>query len=97
LPDVHRYVRGLEYRLERLADDVARDRRRMAEVVPLEERFARHLRRQGRTSAATPDAVEVGWQLEELRMSVFAQPLGVEGSVSPRRVARALDQLGAPR
>ena len=34
LPDVHRYVRAIEYRLDRLADDVPRDVRRMAEVVP---------------------------------------------------------------
>ena len=95
LPDVHRYVRGIEHRLERLADDVARDRRRMADVVPLEDRFARHLRRQGRTGATTAEAIEVGWLVEELRMSVFAQPLGVRGPISPRRVGRALDALGA--
>jgi ATP-dependent helicase HrpA len=97
LPDVHRYVRGIEYRLERLADDVARDRRRMATVAPLEERFARYLRRQGRTKATTPEAIEVGWLAEELRMSVFAQPLGVHGPISARRLGRALDDLGAPR
>ena len=38
LPDVLRYVRGVEHRLERL--DVARDARRRAEVVPLEQRYA---------------------------------------------------------
>ena len=95
LPDVHRYVRGIEHRLERLADDVARDRRRMADVVPLEERFARHLRRQGRTGATAAEAIEIGWLFEELRMSLFAQPLGVRGPISPRRVGRALDALGA--
>ena len=41
LPDVHRYVRGVEYRVERLNEDVARDLRRMAEVVPLEARLRR--------------------------------------------------------
>ena len=40
LPDVLRYVRSIEYRLERLAEDVPRDVRRMAEV--------------GRWSSATP-------------------------------------------
>ena len=53
----------------------------------------RHLRRQGRSSATTAEAVEVGWQLEELRMSLFAQPVGVSGTVSPRRIARALAAL----
>jgi ATP-dependent helicase HrpA len=96
LPDVHRYVRGIEHRLLRLGDDVARDRRRMAEVVPLEDRFARHLRREGRSTPSAPEARELGWQLEELRMSLFAQSLGVGGAVSARRISRALDRLGAP-
>lgn len=96
LPDVHRYVRGIEYRLERVAEDLDRDRRRMADVVPLEGRYARHVRRGGPTVAARADGREVSWLLEELRMSLFAQPLGVHGPVSVRRVTRALDRLGAP-
>jgi ATP-dependent helicase HrpA len=43
LPDVHRYVRGIEHRLEHLAGQVDRDRRRMAEVRPLEERQQRRI------------------------------------------------------
>jgi ATP-dependent helicase HrpA len=94
LPDVHRYVRGIEHRLDRLGDDVGRDARRMAEVVPLEHRYAAHLRGLGRQSLPA-DVTELGWQLEELRVSVFAQRLGVKGSVSPTRLSRRLDALGA--
>ncbi len=39
IDDVRRYVGGIAYRLDRLAEDVARDVRRMAEVVPLERRY----------------------------------------------------------
>ena len=77
LPDVLRYVRGIEYRVDRLADDVARDLRRMAEVVPLEERYATL-------------APELRWKLEELRVSLFAQAIGAKGSVSAVRLAREL-------
>jgi hypothetical protein len=34
----------------------------------------------------------VAWLLEEYRMSVFAQPLGVEGPVSPKRIRRQFEQ-----
>jgi len=103
LPAVHRYVRGIEHRLDRLSDDVARDRRRMAEVQPLEQRLtafertgARGHRGSGPTDAAgMAAAAELRWQLEELRMSLLAQPVGVHGQVSARRLARALDELGA--
>ena len=94
LPDVHRYVRGIEYRLARLAGDVARDERRMAEVRPLERRYAAFVRALGPGPAA-PEVIELGWQLEELRMSVFAQPLGVSGPVSPKRINSQLAALGA--
>ena len=43
IDDVRRYVEGIAYRLDRLADDVARDVRRMAEVVPLERRYDDYL------------------------------------------------------
>ncbi|MDQ3470122.1 MAG: DUF3418 domain-containing protein, partial [Actinomycetota bacterium] len=93
LPDVHRYVRGIEYRLDRLSDDVARDRRRMAEVVPLEQRLASAVRAAGRRGQPAAAVSELGWQREELRMSLFAQPLGVYGQVSAQRLGQALDAL----
>ena len=96
LPDVHRYVRGIEYRLDRLAEDVDRDHRRLTDVAPLEQRLQRHLRRSGPAEAARPEVADVTWQIEELRMSLFAQPLGVNGPVSTRRITKALDRLGAP-
>ena len=80
LADVVRYVRGIEHRLERLPDDIPRDVRRMAEVRPLE---ARCLEAQARHRRPPPELVAVRWQLEELRMSIFAQSLGVSGPVSP--------------
>ncbi len=92
LADVLRYARGIEFRLDRLAEDVARDRRRMAEVGPLEERYTAGLRRSGRPVSA--HVVDLGWQLEELRISVFAQPLGAVGSPSPTKLRRRLDTLG---
>jgi ATP-dependent helicase HrpA len=36
------------------------------------------------------DLREVAWTIEELRMSTFAQPLGVEGSVSAKRIRREI-------
>jgi ATP-dependent helicase HrpA len=87
LPDVHRYVRGIEYRLDHLAGDVPRDQRRMAEVRPIEREYADAVAALDRT---TEPIREVAWLLEELRMSTFAQPLGVDGPVSAKRIRREL-------
>jgi ATP-dependent helicase HrpA len=93
LPDVLRYVKGIEYRVERLADDIARDQRRMVEVLPLEQRYASFVSHLS-TEAITSEIIEHGWLLEELRISVFAQPLGARGGVSTTRMRRDLDALG---
>ena len=87
LPDVHRYVRGIEYRLDHLAGDVERDRRRMAEVRPLEREYAAYVAGLDRV----PDeAREIAWLLEELRINLFAQPLGAKTPASPERIRRRL-------
>ena len=56
--------------------------------------------RAGRAAAATEprtfdrDAWDaVGWMLEELRVSSFAQDLGTAGSVSVQRIGKALAKL----
>lgn len=36
---------------------------------------------------------EVRWMVEELRVSYFAQPLGVKGQVSEKRVSADLDRI----
>ncbi|MET0577228.1 MAG: DUF3418 domain-containing protein, partial [Ilumatobacteraceae bacterium] len=59
-----------------------------------ERRYAAYLRQLGRSRPGT-EAVEVRWLLEELRMSVFAQPLGVGERVSALRVSERLTAIGA--
>ena len=60
----------------------------------MERRYDDYVRRLGRSRPGA-DAVEVRWLLEELRMSVFAQPLGVGERVSRQRVGERLAALGA--
>ncbi len=93
LGDIERYVRGVGHRLDNLAGAVERDRRRMAEVVPLEARYdslVDHLS----GAEMTTGVVALRWRLEELRVAVFAQSLGAIGNPSPTKLSRALDQLG---
>jgi ATP-dependent helicase HrpA len=94
LPDVHRYVRGIEHRLDHLAGDVARDQRRMAEVRPLERSLAVAL---GGPLGVEHDLRPIAWMIEELRMSVFAQPLGVHGPVSAKRIRQAFQAITGSR
>ncbi len=86
LPHVVRYVEGVAHRLGRLTNNVARDQNLTARIQDLE---ATH---DGLVDAHgfTPDLLEITWMLQELRVSLFAQSLGVQGSVSEKRVRVAL-------
>jgi ATP-dependent helicase HrpA len=92
LPDVVRYVRGIERRLDKLADAPQKDLQRMRTVGTLEAQY-RELLGRYRTGPVPAEVVELGWQLEELRVAEFAQTLGVKGSVSVQRIARQLAVL----
>ncbi len=94
LPDIHRYVRGIEYRLDHLGGDVVRDQRRMADVHAVEREYAEACAAHERV----PDALrDVAWLLEEFRIAQFAQPIGVRGQVSPKRIRQAIRQASADR
>jgi ATP-dependent helicase HrpA len=93
LEDIERYVRAIIYRLQHLAGSHVQDRRRMAEILPLEQRYASILDSAG-SSQLSPELVAVRWQLEELRVATFAQPLMVkrpgQPPVSAKRIAATL-------
>ena len=91
LEDVERYLRGAARRLERLPDAVAVDRDRMNAIQELERLYRERLgERPGANSLR-----EVPWLLEELRVSQFAQGVGVRGNVSSKRIRRLLDDPSA--
>jgi ATP-dependent helicase HrpA len=92
LHDVVRYVQALDHRLAKLPEDPARDAARLREVAALEARYTALLRRLHRDEI-TPEVVEFGWQLEELRVANFAQQLGTARSVSVQRLAKELATL----
>jgi len=41
----------------------------------------------------TTELEEIGWALQELRVSVFAQPIGAAQPVSSKRLRTALEQI----
>jgi ATP-dependent helicase HrpA len=89
LPDLVRYLRAIERRLERLPENVQRDREQMLTIQEIQQEYAR-LRAQ---LPPTDQLAEIRWMIEELRVNYFAQALGTPQSVSDRRIRRAMDDL----
>ncbi|MBP2186551.1 ATP-dependent RNA helicase HrpA [Amycolatopsis magusensis] len=95
LPDLVRYLRAIERRLDKLPSDPARDVERLREVHWLRDEYRSLVNAQprGTSSAALRD---VRWMIEELRVSFFAQTLRTAYPVSVKRVLRAMDDAAVP-
>ncbi|MBI4934830.1 MAG: ATP-dependent RNA helicase HrpA, partial [Actinobacteria bacterium] len=93
LPDVLRYVKAIDHRLAKVPESPQKDQAAMRDVVRLEQRYVDLLRRMPR-DGVTPELVDIGWMLEELRVSVFAQQLGATRGTSPARIVKALAAFG---
>ncbi|QQP98400.1 ATP-dependent RNA helicase HrpA [Lysobacter enzymogenes] len=90
LAEYPRYLKALATRGERALRDPVRDQARMLELKPFVDAL------DAATAAGAGD--DAGWQalrweIEELRVSLFAQELGVRGGVSPKKLAQRLAGL----
>jgi ATP-dependent helicase HrpA len=90
LPDIHRYVRAMVHRLDRLSSNLAVDSDHMATVERVTTAWHAALDHSP-TARADPALAEIRWMIEELRVSLFAQSLGTPYPVSEKRVLRAIE------
>jgi ATP-dependent helicase HrpA len=81
-----RYLKGMVLRLDKWRVDPARDAQRLAEIRPLEQRYARRVAELKGAQDARLD--EFRWLLEELRVSLFAQELRTPQPVSVKRLEK---------
>ena len=91
LPHLPRYLEAMQVRLERADQDPQRERRLRTQLQPLLKRW------ENCPTAVKehPDWIEYRWCLEELRVSLFAQPLKTYRSVSLEKVEKMA--RGLPR
>ncbi len=89
LPDLVRYLRGAAVRLDKAPGDLARDAVRADEVARVKAAVDR-----ARSAHPGPDADALCWQVQELRVSLFAQGIRTAGRVSSTRILRAAAALG---
>ncbi|MEM7288602.1 MAG: ATP-dependent RNA helicase HrpA [Actinomycetota bacterium] len=93
LPKIRRYVEAAAHRVERLPEDPQRDADKTRRVHALDRQHDSLVDQLG----LTPALEDVLWQLQELRVSLFAQHVGTDGPVSEQRIRRALDDAARPR
>ncbi|HYP46178.1 MAG TPA: ATP-dependent RNA helicase HrpA [Propionibacteriaceae bacterium] len=89
LVDLPRYLRAAAQRLAVLTSSPARDAPGLASITRIEDAYAALVAQA--PPGPLPDFVEdVGWLVEELRVSLFAQSLRTKQPVSEKRVRQAI-------
>ena len=86
LAEYPRWLKALSLRAERAQRDPTRDQARMLELKPFADALAN-------ADPGDAEAQALRRELEELRVQLFAQELGVKGGVSPKRLAARLERL----
>ncbi|MDR1075595.1 MAG: ATP-dependent RNA helicase HrpA [Xanthomonadaceae bacterium] len=85
-----RYLKAMTIRAERAMRDPARDQERMLELRPFVEALT-EVEVNGERDR--PEWQGLRWDLEELRVSLFAQELGVKSGISAKKLTQRLQAL----
>ncbi|MFT4907285.1 MAG: ATP-dependent helicase HrpA [Oleispira sp.] len=88
-----RYLEGILYRLDKLQGQLQRDRLRIAEVDELRQLHQAGIKQLSIPYYANADLLDFYWLLQELRMSLFAQPLGTSEPVSNKRLRQRWNEI----
>ncbi len=85
-----RYLKAMILRTERAKRDPPRDQARMLELKPFVDALE-EAKIQGH--ASRPEWSALRWDIEELRVSLFAQELGFRSGISPKKLAQRVAAL----
>ncbi len=94
LADLGRYLAAIRRRLEQLPHGIAADRDRMARVHAVQDAYDELLAALPAVRRTGADVRDIGWQIQELRVSLWAQQLGTPRPVSEQRIHRAINAAG---
>jgi ATP-dependent helicase HrpA len=93
LADLARYLTAIHRRLDRLPHAIEADRERMQRVGAVRRAYDELVDALPAARAAAPDVRDIARQLEELRVSLWAQQLGTPRPVSEQRILRAIESV----
>ncbi|OBH12508.1 ATP-dependent RNA helicase HrpA [Mycobacterium sp. E1747] len=93
LADLARYLTAIRRRLDRLPHATEADRDRMRRMHAVQHAYDELAQALSPARRAADDVRDVARQIEELRVSLWAQQLGTARPVSEQRICRAIDAL----
>ena len=93
LPDLLRYLQAIDKRMDKLAQDVNRDRAAMLRVEQVQQAYQQLLAKLPKSKPISDEVAEIRYMIEELRVSLFAQQLGTKYQVSDKRILNLIASI----
>ena len=93
LPDLLRYLQAIDKRMDKLVQDVNRDRAAMLRVEQVQQAYQQLLAKLPKSKPISDEVAEIRYMIEELRVSLFAQQLGTKYQVSDKRVLNLVNNI----
>jgi len=87
LKAINRYLKAIEYRLDKQKDE----KQQMQQLNRYWKRYWDEVENKLKKSCVNPEQDKFRWDLEELRVSLFAQQLKTAYPISPKRMEKAWD------
>ena len=93
LPDLQRYLQAVDKRIDKLAQDINRDRAAMLRVEQVQQAYQQLLSKLPKSKPISDEVAEIRYMIEELRVSLFAQQLGTKYQVSEKRILNLMTNI----
>ena len=88
-----RYLKAISIRLDKLAANAERDEKHAADIAQLWKHYQERSDKLRKAGGSEPALEDFRWQIEELRVSLFAQELRTPYPVSIKRLKKAWDAI----
>ena len=93
LPDLLRYLQAIDKRIDKLNQDVNRDRAAMLRVKQVQQAYQQLLAKLPKYKPISEEVAEIRYMIEELRVSLFAQQLGTNYPISDKRIINIIGEI----
>jgi ATP-dependent helicase HrpA len=93
LQHLPRYIKGMALRLDKYGANPERDVRHSAVIAGFWAQYAQRLQQHQKAGINDPALARFRWQIEELRISLFAQELKTPHPVSAKRLEKLWEEI----
>jgi ATP-dependent helicase HrpA len=96
LAALFRYLQRIRVRAERARVNPVKDNEKAKRIAEFDDVWVKYLKACPATNVVLRRKIdELRWQIEEFKVSIFAQELGTEGTVSAKRLSHLRDEIEA--